>query len=168
MRNKKRSDRLCDCIPYGKIEPKKLERLQKNRQRQMCSWRDIAPFSERQEEEVTVCLNNSVNRLLFPPIYELPSITNPEAYRGMCNTGNRELTSNEVHMTSSGRAVEDFKGKPYRHDCSSALKSHRQEEEEDRFANSECSELGNKTDSQSLKLKLPKLTGLNVVNQRLS
>ena len=164
MRKKKRNDRLCDCIPYGKIEPKKLERLQKNRQRQMCTWTDIAPFSERQEV-VIARRNNSVDRLFFPPIYELPSVQNPEAYRGRYNTGNRELTSNEIHM-NSGSAAEDVKGKPNRHDCSLAFKGDKPEEE-DRLANDENSELRNKMDTQSLKLKLPKLTGLNVVNQRL-
>ena len=167
MRNKRRGDRFCQCIPYGKIEPKKLERLQKNRQRQMCTWRDIAPFSERHEEIMAVNTrpNNAVNKLIFPPIYELPCITNPESYRAMYNTGNGEMISNDIH-TNSGRLVEESKAKPCHYGCSLTLRNDNQEEEGDSFNNNDYNELGNKTESQSLRLKLPKLTGVNVVNQR--
>lgn len=167
MKNKKRGEKLCHCISYGKIEPKKLERLQKNRQRQMCTWRDVAPFSERNEVIVaSTRTSNSTNKLLFPPIYELPCITNPETYRAMFNTGGSELSSEEMH-TSNGRLGEDNKTSSHHYGCSLALRNDNLEDEESGFMNSDPSEPRSRTESQSVRLKLPKLTNINVVNQRL-
>ena len=165
MKNKKRSEKFCNCIPYGKIEPKKLERLQKSRQRQTCAWRDIAPFDERRDDVTTNSHpSNSGNKLLFPPIYELPYITNPEAYKAMYNTGGSELFSGEVH-TNKGHVSEDSKATFRHYGCSLALRSENLEDEENGFTSSDRNEPKNKT--ESLRLKLPKLTSFNVVNQRL-
>lgn len=164
MTKKRRSERVCDCISYGKIEPKKLERLQKSRQRQMCTWRDIAPFSER--HEYTTTNTRPASKLLFPPIYELPCITNPDAYRAMYNTGGSELLSDEIHA-NNGRVGEENKATSHHYGCSSALRSDNLEEDENGFTNSDCKESRSKTEQQSTRLKLPKLTNFNVVNQRL-
>ena len=165
MKNKKRSETFCNCIPYGKIEPKKLERLQKSRQRQMCAWRDIAPFDERRDDVTTNSHpSNAGNKLLFPPIYELPYITNPEAYRAKYNTGGRELFSEEVR-TNKGHVIEENKATFSHYGCSLALRSENLEDEENGFTSSDRNEPKNKT--ESLRLKLPKLTNFNVVNQRL-
>lgn len=167
MKNKKRSEKFCHCISHGKIEPKKLERLQKNRQRQMCTWRDIAPFSERHEDIAgNTRPSNEGNKLLFPPIYELPCTSNPEAYRAMYNTGGSELLSDEIH-TNNGRVGEENKATFRHYGCSLALRSDNLEDEENGFTSSDRKEPKNKTDSESLGLKLPKLTNFNVVNQRL-
>ena len=169
MKNKKRSEKFCNCIPYGKIESKKLERLQKGRQRQMCAWRDIAPFNERHGEVTTNSHpSNPGNKLLFPPIYELPCITNPEAYRAMYNTGGSELFSDEMH-TNKGHVSEDNKAGFRHYGCSLALRSDKinLEDEENGFTSGDRNEPRNKTESESLRLKLPKLTNSNVVNQRL-
>lgn len=169
MKNKKRSEKFCNCIPYGKIEPKKLERLQKGRQRQMCAWRDIAPFDERHGDVTTNSHpSNPGNKLLFPPIYELPCVTNPEAYRAMYNTGGSELFSDEMH-TNKGHVSEDNKAEFRHYGCSLALRSDKinLEDEENGFTSGDRNEPRNKTESESLRLKLPKLTNFNVVNQRL-
>lgn len=167
MKNKKRGERFCHCISYGKIEPKKLERLQKNRQRQMCTWRDIAPFSERHEDiAANTRSSNTTNKLLFPPIYELPCITNPEAHRAMYNTGGSDLLSDEIHA-NNGRSGEENKATSHHYGCSLALRNDNLEDEENGFTNSDRSEPRGKTESQPLRLKLPKLTNFNVVNQRL-
>lgn len=166
MKNKKRGEKFCHCISYGKIEPKKLERLQKTRQRQMCTWRDIAPFSERHEDiAANTRPSNAPNKLLFPPIYELPCITNPEAYRAMYNTGSNELLD-EMH-TNNGRSAEENKATSHHYGCSLALRNDNLEDEENGFKNGDRSEPRSKTESQPLRLKLPKLTNVNVVNQRL-
>lgn len=169
MKNKKRSEKFCNCIPYGKFESKKLERLQKGRQRQMCAWRDIAPFNERHGDVTTNSHpSNPGNKLLFPPIYELPCITNPEAYRAMYNTGGSELFSDEMH-TNKGHVSEDNKAEFRHYGCSLALRSDKinLEDEENGFTSGDRNEPRNKTESESLRLKLPKLTNFNVVNQRL-
>ena len=167
MKNKKKGEKFCNCIPYGKIEPKKLERLQKSQQRQMCTWKDIAPFDERRDDVTTNSHpSNSSNKLLFPPIYELPCITNPEVYRAMYNTGGSELISDELH-TKKGHASEETKAAFRHYGCSIALRSDNFEDEENGFTSSDRNEPRNKTDSGSLRLKLPKLTNSNVVNQRL-
>lgn len=168
MKNKKRGNNFCDCISYGKIEPKKLERLQKSRQRQMCTWRDIAPFNERRDDITTYTPrpSNSGNKLSFPPIYELPCITNPEAYRAMYNTGGSELSSDEMR-TNNGHVGDDSKA-TFRHSgCSLAFRSDTLEDEENGFTSSDRSVPKNKTDPETLKLKLPKLTNFNIVGQRL-
>ena len=169
MKDKKRSERCCHCISYGKIEPKKMERLQKNRQRQMCSWRDIAPFNERHEDKAANTRpNNTTNRILFPPIYELPCITNPETHRAMYNTGSNEILSDEMHA-NNGRPGEENKVTLSHHYGSSlVLRNDHLVDEENGFANNDRSEpKASKTESQSLRIKLPKLTSCNVVNQRL-
>ena len=167
MKNKKRSEKFCNCIPYGKIEPKKLEHLQKGRQRQLCAWRNIAPFDERHGNVTTNSHpSNPGNKLLFPPIYELPCITNPEAYRAMYNTGGSELFSDEMH-TNKSHVNEDNKAVFRHYGCSLGLRSENLEDEENGFTSSDRNEPRNKTESESLRLKLPKLTNSNVVNQRL-
>ena len=168
MKNKKRGEKFCKCIPYGKIiEPKKLERLQKSKQRQMCTWKNIAPFDERHDDVTTNSHpSNSGNKLLFPPIYELACITNPEAYGAMYNTGGSKLFSDEMH-TNKGHIGEENKAAFRHYGCSLALRSDNLEDEESGFTSSDRNEPRNKTDSESLRLKLPKLTNLNVVNQRL-
>jgi len=168
MKNKKRGEKFCHCISYGRIEPKKLERLQKSRQKQMCTWRDIAPFDERHHDNLTTTPrpSNSSNKLLFPPIYELPCITNPEAYRAMHNAGGSELFSDAMH-TNNGRVGEENKAAFRHYGCSLALRSDNLEDEENGFTSSYRNEPKNKADSESLRLKLPKLTNFNVVNQKL-
>ena len=168
MKNKKRSEKFCNCIPYGKIEPKKLERLQKGRQRQMCAWRNIAPFDERHGNVTTNSHpSNPGNKLLFPPICELPCITNPEAYRVMqYDTGGSELFSDEMY-TNKGQVSKDNKAGFRHYGCSLGLRSENLEDEENGFMSSDRNESRNKAGSESLRLKLPKLTNFNVVNQRL-
>jgi len=170
MKNKKRGEKFCHCVSYGKIEPKKLQRLQKSRQRQMCTWRDIAPFDfDERHDEVTTDTrpSNSGNKLLFPPIYELPCMTNPEAYKAMYSTGGRsELFSDEM-QTNNSRVGEENKAAFRHYGCSLALRSDNLEDEENGFTSSDRTEPKNNTDSQFLRLKLPKLANFNVVNQRL-
>ena len=167
MKNKKEGEKFCHCISYGKIEPKKLERLQKNRQRQMCAWRDIAPFNERHDGiTANTRPSNSSNKLLFPPIHELPCIANPEAYRAMYNTGGSDQLSDEMH-TNNGRVGDENKATFRHYGCSLAFRSDNLEDEGNRFTSRDRSEPKTKKYSESLRLKLPKLTNFNVVNQRL-
>ena len=170
MKDKKSRDRFCHCISYGKIEPKKLEHLQTNRQRQMCVWRDIAPFSERQEEFLAAStrLSNTNSKPLFPPIYELPCITNYDTYKAMYNTGNSELSEGEMR-SNNGRPGEENKATSQDYGCgSSALRDDDMGEEDHGFTKKEGKGSRNTSEPQSMRLKLPKLTNAGVVNQRLS
>ena len=134
----------------------------------MCTWRGIVPFDERHDDVTTNSrTSNSSNKLLFPPIYELPYITNPEAYRAMYNTGSNEFFSDEMH-TNNGRVREENKAAFRNYGCSLALRSDNLEDEENEFTSRDRNEPKNTVDSESLRLKLPKLTtDFNVVNQRL-
>ena len=134
----------------------------------MCTWRDIVPFDERHDDVTTNSrTSNSSNKLLFPPIYELPCITNPEAYRAMYNTGSNEFFSDETH-TNNGRVREENKVAFRNYGCSLALRSDNLEDEENEFTSRDRNEPKNMVDSEYLRLKLPKLTtDFNVVNQRL-
>ena len=71
----------CQCIAYGKIDSRKLERLRKNRQKRMCAWKDLLPFSSN---EPTVKEKSTNKTPLFPPIYMVPMKTTdnpkPEAF----------------------------------------------------------------------------------------
>lgn len=170
MKNKKSRDRFCQCISYGKIEPKKLEHLQKNRQRQLCVWRDITPFSERQEEFLAAStrLSNTSSKPLFPPIYELPCITNYNTYKAMYNTGNSELSEDGIR-SHNGRSGEENKATSQ--DSGRGSSAHRDDdvgEEEGCFTKTDCKGSKNTSEPESLRLKLPKLTNVGVVNQRLS
>ena len=79
LRLKKKEQRLCHCLSYGRIDPKKIDRLHKHRQRQMCSLKNVGPFSERQEATLTSTRRPNTNyKPLFPPISELPLSANPE------------------------------------------------------------------------------------------
>lgn len=170
MKNKRGDDRFCECIRYRKIEAKKLERLQKNRQRQMCTWKDIAPFSERQKEflAATARVSHTTNKPLFPPIHELPCITNHDTYKAMYNTGNSgEIIADELR-SNIGRVGEE-NGAIFQHygcGCSS-LKDNNIVEEESRCMNSEVKGSRNSAEPQSSRLKLPKITNFSFVNQRL-
>ena len=170
MKNKRRDDRFCQCIPYGKIEAKKLERLQKNRQRQMCTWKDLTPFGERQEEfsAATARVSNTTNKPLFPPIYELPCITNHDSYKSMYNAGNiGEMIADEL-SSYSGRVGEENRAISQHYGCGcSALKDSNVVEEESGYLNSEVKGSRNSTGTQSSRLKLPKIINFSVVNQRL-
>lgn len=167
MKNKKRGDQFCNCISYGRIEPKKLERLQKNRQRQMCTWTDIVPFSERQEEILAASTRavTTTSKPFFPPIYELPCITNQDTYRAMYNAGNSDLSTDEIQSDNGeeSKATSQLVGSG-----SLPLRNDNTEDDDNGFLNGADSKgCRNSVESQSLRLKLPKLTNVGVVNQRL-
>ena len=166
MKDRKRGDRFCDCISYGKIEPKKIERLQKKRKRQMCVWRDVGPFSERQEElsAASARFANTINKPLFPPIYGLPCITNYDTYKAMYNTGNNAKLIVDERRAHSSRVGDDNRVNGC--ECS-ALKDSNVEEDKTGFAKSEVKGSKNSTEPESSRLKLPKLTNFSIVNQRL-
>lgn len=162
MKDKKRDDGFCDCISYGKFEPKKFERLQKNRKRQMCVWRDVGPFSERQEElsAARARFANTINKPLFPPICGLPCITNYDTYKAMYNTGNNaELMVDELRALGDDNRVNGCER--------SALKDCNVEEDKTGLAKSEVKGSKNSAEPESSRLKLPKLTNFSIVNQRL-
>ena len=135
----------------------------------MCTSRDIAPFDERHDEVTTETRpSNFGNKLLFPPIYELPCITNPEAFKAMYSTGGSELFSDEMH-TNNCRVGEKNKAAFRHYGCSLAFRHDNIEHEENGFTSGDRSEPKTNADSEFLRLKLPKLTNfnVNVVNQRL-
>ena len=136
----------------------------------MCTWKDLAPFGERQEEflAATARVSNATNKPLFPPIHELPCITNHDTYKAMYNTGNSgemiadELRSNSDRVGEENRAISQH----YGCGCSS-LKDNNVVEEESGYMNGEVKGSRNSTEPQSSRLKLPKITNFSFVNQRL-
>ena len=99
---------FCHCIRYGRIDARKLEQLQNYRQKQICSWKDLTPFSERQEEVCKSIRSVHVKKPFFPPFCELRFVTGLESY---CKrSDNREKSRNEVrkksHSDSSRRSKE--------------------------------------------------------------
>ena len=166
MKNKKGKDAFCHCISYGKIEPEKIERLHKNRQKQLCAWREIVPFGERHEEVLKASsqLSGNANKPLFPPIHELSFITNYDTYqatyyynRGKC----------EIHSSNNVRDDENKDiPQPQYHGCGTlTIKQNNNHGEQNGFTSDSCiGSRANGVQPQSLKLKLPKLTNSNVVS----
>lgn len=95
---KKENLHFCHCIHYGRIDARKLEQLQNYRQRQICGWKDLTPFSERQEE---VCKSirsvTDIEKPFFPPFCELPFVTGLESY---FKGSHREKSRNDVRKKS--------------------------------------------------------------------
>ena len=59
----------CHCLPYGQIDPKKIERLKKRRQKRICPWKELIPFAEDERKDDTHVASTGSSRLLFPPIH---------------------------------------------------------------------------------------------------
>ena len=96
---KEDSAHFCHCIPYGGIDARKLEQLQNYRQKQICSWKDLTPFSERQKEVCKSIQSVHVSKKpFFPPFCELRFVTGLESY---CKRShNRGKSRNEVRKKS--------------------------------------------------------------------
>lgn len=115
MRNKKKDDfHYCQCIPYEKIESRKLQQLQNYRGRQMCTWKDIGPFNELKDEcwAESSRVNSIDNKPFFPPICESQYVTNPETYKGTDSLAKRgkvltkSLLSNKSASSVGAKEIE--------------------------------------------------------------
>ena len=160
MKNRKKRDEFCHCLPYGKIQEKKLERLHKNRQRQLCTWRDIVPFGERHEEILTAKSQFSSftsKPSVFPPIYELPCITNYDTYRALYDTGYRDIP-----VDCGNKEISQLQH--YGRETSTMELNDELNKGKDGFTYDDCNGSRNVAEPQSLKLKLPHLKSSNVVS----
>lgn len=155
MKNRKKRDEFCHCLPYGKIEQKKLESLQKNRQRQLCTWRSIVPFGERHEGILTAKSQSTSGKPLFPPIYGLPCVTNYDTYRALYYTGYRDIP---IPIDCENKQQH------YGRETSTIELNDTLNKSEDGFACGDCNGSRNVAEPQTLKLKLPHLTSLNAAS----
>lgn len=109
-KTKKEGLQFCHCIPYERIDARKLEQLQNYRQRQICSRKDITPFCERQEEACkSIRSVTDIKKPFFPPFCELPFVTGLESYH--CKGSHkgeksRNVVTKKSHSDSSRHSKE--------------------------------------------------------------
>ena len=75
----RRNSYNCQCIPYGQLDPRKLDRLKKSRQKKPVAFKELLPFAEEKPTKPAAPAaqpagSNRASRLFLPPI-----LTNKQA-----------------------------------------------------------------------------------------
>jgi hypothetical protein len=61
----------CKCVDYGQIDPKKIERLKKHRQKQICTWKELSVFRDNEIKNEPDVEQNKGTKPMFPPIFNV-------------------------------------------------------------------------------------------------
>lgn len=97
----------CKCVDYGQIDPKKIERLKKHRQKQICNWKELSVFRDDEIKTDSDVDQDKGNKPMFPPIFHV-SMKCANDYNALCDM--TDLNSSPSRGKKSYKA-HDGRGK---------------------------------------------------------
>ena len=116
----------CKCVDYGQIDPKKIERLRKHRQKQICTWKELSVFRDDETKNDSSVDQDKGSKPMFPPIFHV-SMKGASDYNSLCDTADLNSSfgprGKKSYKSQDGRIKTDVQKSRRSKDGSSSFSS---------------------------------------------